>query len=119
MSKQLVTIENLDDFICRHSGHFHMDGTRMLTPGAKDELALRGIAIVNDCGCNHPGISCAEAAGGACVKAGAGAAQPEDEEILIAVAATLQKEYGVSDPAKLKEMSLEVVNTLKKNLSVF
>ena len=115
MAKQLVTIDNLDDFICRGDGKFHMDSSSMIvTSGAKDELAKRGVAIVYDSGCGHSGKSCAEACGGACCSHTA----PEDEEFLIAVAATLQKDYGVTDPQKLREMSLEVVKTLKANLSM-
>jgi hypothetical protein len=92
----------------------------IITSGAKDELAARGLETVYDSGCGHAGKSCAEACSRACGGPGPRQAQAcEDEDILIAVAATLQKDYGVSDPEKLKEMSLEVVKTLKANLSVF
>lgn len=118
MAKQLVTTDNLNDFICKGDGKFHMDSSCMIiTAGAKDELAKRGVELVYDSGCGHSGKSCAEACGSACAGAYSTPA-PEDEEFLIAVAATLQKDYGVSDPKKLKEMSLEVVKTLKANLSV-
>lgn len=123
MAKQLVSVDNLDDFICRGDGRFYMDGTRIVTAGAKDELARRHIEIVYGPGCGHPGKSCSEAAGCACCGHSADAAAApvprEDEEILIAVAATLQKDYGVTDPEKLRAMSLEVVKTLKENLSTY
>lgn len=121
MAKQLVTIDNLDEFICRGDGKFYMDGSRIITAGAKDELAKRHIEIVYGPGCGHAGSSCAQACGcqgGGCSTTAAQAA-PEDEELLIAIAATLQKDYGVSDPAQLKAMSLEVIKTLKANLSVY
>lgn len=126
MSKQLVTIDNLDEFLCRHDGKFYMDGSRILTPGAKDELAKRHIEVAQGCGCNHPGASCAQAAGeakhgsqccGTC-SAPDSYHSPEVEDVLIAVAATLQKEYGVSDPDELRKISLEMVETLKKNLAI-
>lgn len=118
MAKQLVTVDNLDEFICRGDGKFYMDGTRIVTAGAKDALAERRIETVCGPGCGHPGASCAQAAG--CGSGGcASAAPPDDEEILIAIAATLQKDYGVTDPEKLKAMSLEVVKTLKANLSIY
>lgn len=115
MAKQLVTVDNLDEFICGSDGKFYMDGTRIITPGAKDALAERHIEIVYGPGCAHAGRSCAQASG--C--SAQAQASPEDEEILIAIAATLQKDYGVTDPEKLRAMSLEVVKTLKANLSVY
>lgn len=122
MAKQLVTIDNLDDFICRADGKFYMDGSRIITPGAKDELSKRHVEIVNGPGCGHAGCSCAEAAGG-CACAGNCSKpdsyhSPEVDDVLIAVAATLQKEYGVTDPEQLKKMSLEMVETIKKSLSI-
>lgn len=115
MQKQLVTIDNLDDFICKSSKTCYMDGTKILTPGARDELSKRGIAIEYGCGCKHQGISCAAASG----TAAATCAEPYADEMLIAVAATLQKEYGINDPAQLKSLSLEIVKTLNANLSIF
>lgn len=123
MAKQLVTVDNLDEFICVNDGKFYMDGSRILTPGAKDELAKRKVETVFGPGCGHAGASCAQANGGcACAQNGASqcaCAAPEDEEILIAVAATLQKEYNITDPAELKAMSLQMVKTLKDNLSIY
>lgn len=121
MAKQLVTVNNLDEFICRGDGKFYMDGTRIITAGAKDALAERHIEIVYGLGCGHAGSSCSEASGCSCQghDCCSDEIKPEDEEILIAIAATLQKDYGVTDPAKLKAMSLEVVKTLKANLSIY
>ncbi|MDL2267399.1 hypothetical protein LJC46_05360 [Desulfovibrio sp. OttesenSCG-928-G15] len=123
MAKQLVTVDNLDEFLCANDGRFYMDGSRILTPGAKDALAARKVEIVFGPGCGHAGQSCAQANGGcACAQGSEGkcaCAAPEDEEILIAVAATLQKEYNITDPAELRAMSLEMVKTLKENLSVY
>lgn len=114
MQKQLVTIDNLDEFICQSSNVFYMDGTKILTPGAKDELIKRGISIEYGQGCNHPGTSCAAAS------AGCNTSQvDEQDEMLIAIAATLQKEYGVTNPDELKKLSRQVFQTLHDNLSIF
>lgn len=121
MQKQLVTIDNLDDFICKSSNKFYMDGTRILTPGAKDELSKRGVTIEFGSGCNHQGVSCSAASQSSCGQNSTGTtqAEPHIDEMLIAVAATLQKEYGINDPAQLKSMSREIVKTLNENLSIF
>ena len=46
MAKKLVGIDNLDAAICQASGKIYVDGSIILTPGAKDELIKRGIPIV-------------------------------------------------------------------------
>ncbi len=119
MQKQLITVDNLEDFICKSSGKVYLDGTRILTPGAKDELSKRGVSVEFGPGCNHPGTSCAAASCGAGCASGTAANSHTNEDMLIAVAATLQNEYGVTDPDKLKSLSLELVQTLKGNLSIF
>ena len=114
MGKELVTIDNLDDFICKNDGKFYMDGTRIITPGAKDALISRHVEIVYGSGCGHAGQSCAAACG-----AGHDSPVLENEDLLIAVAATLRSEYGITDNDKLRAMTLEVVKTLRESLSTF
>ena len=41
MKKELISVENLDAFICRQDGKLYVDRNRILSPGAKDELSAR------------------------------------------------------------------------------
>ena len=43
MSKTLITVDNLQDFIS--GGRLQMDGSKILTAGARDELTRRGIEV--------------------------------------------------------------------------
>ena len=43
MKKELICVDNLDAFICKQDGKLYVDQGRILTPGAKDELARRGV----------------------------------------------------------------------------
>ena len=114
MSKQLVSVDNLDEFICKADGKMYVDGTIILTPGAKDELSKRHIDIVygsaphqagNTCGC---GSGCPECAGNAF--------DPDVERLILGVAGMLQTEYGIKDPEQLRALSLQAVKTLKENI---
>ena len=43
MSKTLITVDNLQDFVS--GGRLQMDGSKILTAGARDELTRRGIEV--------------------------------------------------------------------------
>ena len=114
MKKTLILVDNLDEFICKESNTIHLDAGMILTAGAKDELTRRHVSIVRgaaperDCGRRACVVR-------ACVAA---AANPhaDVERLVHDVAATLQKEYGITDPAELKAASLKAVETIRKNL---
>ena len=110
MKKTLIQLANLDDFICKASGKLYLDGSKILTAGAKDELAKRGIGIVYEKGGaqrdNHAGKACQ-----------AGSKDREElENLLISVAALLKKECGITNPKELKEKSIQMVQTIRKSL---
>ena len=46
MSKTLITVDNLQDFI--HDNRLNMDADKILTAGARDELTRRGVDVVYD-----------------------------------------------------------------------
>ena len=46
MKKELISRDNLDSFINKDDGKLYLGSGRLLTPGAKDELARRNVAIV-------------------------------------------------------------------------
>lgn len=107
MKKELIGKDNLDQFLCLHGPKIYVDtASYILSPGAKDELAKRHIEIVYGPCPDYP--SCGHQAG----------YQPSSkvDDFTISVAAVLQKEYGITDPAKLKEMTLEAVKTLKASI---
>lgn len=112
MSKTLITIENLDQFIC--CGTVLMDNSKILTAGARDELTRRKVQLVYGaegqvCDCqkdahgNEQAACCATNTTG---QTGHAACQ-YDEEMLIGVAAIIKQHYGITDPEVLRKVTLE------------
>ena len=121
MKKTLISVDNLAEHICRGKAEIHMDGTKILTAGAKDELAKRGIAVVYG---SCPTSQCCDrhaSSGAASPMVLAGLAQAKGEaagleQLLLGIAAMLKTEYGVQDPAELKALSLQAIQTIKNNI---
>lgn len=110
MKKKLVTVDTIDSFICQKNGKLYVDASMVLTAGAKDALSSRGIEIVHVETCAAPGLSeCAKQNNACCQDAGL-------EKLLLNVAAMLQQECGVTDPEKLKELSVRALEVIKANL---
>ena len=123
MKKELISTDNLDSFICKEDGKLYVGPGRLLTPGAKDELARRHVAIVYGeqplpaiapqqegcrCGCGSTTFY---------VGPEEGALKPKSlEQLARTVAAMLSKEYGVSDPEQLRELTVEALKTIKNNI---
>lgn len=101
MSKTLITVDNLQDFI--HDNRLNMDADKILTAGARDELTRRGVDVVYDA-----------APAGAC--AAHAATTPADTDLLVGVAAIIKQHYGITDPEDLKKVTLETVATIGKGL---
>ena len=122
MKKELISRDNLDSFINKDDGKLYLGSGRLLTPGAKDELARRNVAIVygeppasehtqqDGCGCG---------CGTATFYVGPeqGTVQPKSlEQLARTVAAMLSREYGVTDPEQLKSLTVEALKTIKNNI---
>lgn len=102
MGKQLVCVDNLDSIICPTTGRAYADGSVILTPGAKDELSRRGVAIVygpRPATCPS-GCTCPACTGGL-------------EPLLQAVTAILRQHHPDCDDARLRTLGLQVLNTLR------
>lgn len=106
MKKELISLDNLDAFVCMSAPRVYVDSaTSILTPGARDEIAWRGLEIVNG--------PCPDYA--ACGHKSHGIAGPDvNEDVLVGIAAILKKDHGVTDPEQLKRMTLEVVAAMRK-----
>ncbi|BCS95511.1 hypothetical protein DSLASN_11430 [Desulfoluna limicola] len=91
MAKKLVSDKGVEALIV--GGNFYMDGTIILTPGAKDVLRNKGVTIVYG---PRPEMS-------------------DDDQLEATVAALLKKEYGITDEAQVKAVSCKVVDMIKKN----
>jgi len=123
MKKVLITKDNLDSFISKEDGKMYVGPEKLLTPGAKDELARRKISVVWG---EDPHVQ--QAADPAGCRCGCGSATfyvgPEQEtmqpkslaQLARTVAAMLSREYGVTDPEQLKNMTVEALKTIKDNI---
>ena len=103
MKKVLVQADNLDEFICREEATLYVDASMILTPGAKDELLKRGVAVVR--------TSCASSAPHAALSG-----EKNIEGLLLGVATIIRQECGITDPERLKAASLQAVQTIRDNL---
>lgn len=105
MSKTLITVDNLQDFVT--GNRLQMDGSKILTAGARDELTRRGIEIT---WADAAAESCCGCCGGDHKAESAAACHsPEQEELLIGVAAIIKQHYNITDPEELKKVTLETV----------
>ena len=107
MKKTLICVDNLDEFICADSHSLHMDATRLLTPGAKDELSRRGIAIVYG---PVDQAACTNELGKAL------ASCPDMEHLVYGLAGMLKKECGITDPEELRTSSLKALQIIKDHI---
>ena len=111
MKKTLIQLANLDEFICKASGKIYLDGSKILTAGAKDELAKRGIGIVYER--SAPSVANVKDAGKTCpARTGE---QDALESLLISVAALVKKECGMTNPIELREKRIQMVQTIRKS----
>ena len=46
MKKELITVDNVNNYISKQDGKLYVFGNRLLTAGAKDELGRRRVAVV-------------------------------------------------------------------------
>lgn len=105
MSKTLITVDNLQDYVT--GNRLAMDGSKILTAGARDELTRRGIEIAWG---DAPAESCCGCCGGDHkVEHASACHSPEQEDLLIGVAAIIKQHYNITDPEELKKVTLETV----------
>ena len=110
MKKELISVEQLDSFTCLHGPRIYADPAHyILSPGAKDELGKRHIEIIYGPCPDYP--SCGHTLGGQ----PAGCSSKVDD-LTISVAAVLKKEFGITDQNQLRDMTLQVVKTLKDSI---
>lgn len=113
MKKQLVEVKNLDSYICQASATIYVTQDMILTPGAKDELKRRHICI-----------EYGEAPSETVCTTVAEPTEPsktmtDDEDIerlFYGVAAMAKEELGIDDPQILKDISIKIVDTLRKSI---
>lgn len=110
MKKTLVEVANLDAHICKESNALYSDGSLILTPGAKDELRKRGVELVHG---EKPQV---QACPPGCTCPACAAASSACTDLLVAVAATLKNEYGITDTDELTKASYQIVNALKETI---
>ena len=122
MGKKLVEVSNLDSVIC--DGKVYADGSIILTPGAKDALSKRGIAIVygsRPAGCEagadaHAACCPAGCTCPACAALAACQGATSVESLVVAVTEILKNQYHITDAEQLKTVSCQVLKTIRDNI---
>ena len=121
MGKKLIQAGNLDSVICRETGKVYADGSIILTPGAKDELSRRGVAIVygpksGDAGCATPAAGCpAGCTCPACSKKSVLDCTTLDA-LTRSVSAMLKNHYHITDEEQLNRLSRQALQTIRDNI---
>lgn len=113
MKKQLVEANNLDSYICQACATIYVTKSMILTPGAKDELQKRKICIVY--GEAPSEVVCTTVA----EPTGPTVTMSDDEDmerLFYGVAAMAKEELGIDDPETLKNISIKIVDTLRKSI---
>ena len=142
MKKELITVDNVNNYICKQDGKLYVFGNRLLTAGAKDELGRRRVTVVYGpepvvAPAAAPASSCSSAAGTPCGKShgtcrggcncssaitpGIAAGAPlgsytSVESLALALATMLKEKYGVTDPAELKELTAKALKAIRDNM---
>ena len=125
MKKELISVENLDAFICKSDGKLYVSKNRILTPGARDELARRKVSIVygeEPAPAEHVQAPCRGGGGAGKTffvgpEEGTGLASAGSlESLSMAVAHMLKTQYGVTDPREIRAMTVEALKTIKDNI---
>ncbi len=126
MKKTLICVENLEQHICRAGGKLYLNGA-ILTPGARDELAKRRIAVlpgpcpdVSSCPLRAAAqtclAGCGEGAGNGGPAAGAENAEAVLARLTLGIAAVLKKDYGVTDPTRIQELAFKAIQVVRDNI---
>ncbi len=141
MKKELITVDNVNNYISKQDGKLYVFGNRLLTAGAKDELGRRRVSVVYGpepvAAPAAPASSCGSAAGTPCGKShgtcrggcncgssitpGIAAGAPlgsytSVESLALALATMLKDKYGVTDPAELKELTAKALKAIRDKM---
>ena len=142
MKKELITVDNVNNYISKQDGKLYVFGNRLLTAGAKDELGRRRVTVVYGpepvvAPAAAPASSCSSAAGTPCGKShgtcrggcncssaitpGIAAGAPlgsytSVESLALALATMLKEKYGVTDPAELKDLTAKALKAIRDNM---
>lgn len=123
MAKELITADNVEQFVC--DGKLCMNGSRILTPGARDVLGKKHVEVVygeapcNNTACRNPCGNAAWQGSSSPVAAGqctSGACNAEfDEDVLVGVAAIIKRHYNITNPEELRRVTLTTVRAIAGN----
>ena len=146
MKKELITVDNVNNYISKQDGKLYVFGNRLLTAGAKDELGRRRVAVVygpepvaapaaaakpaaaataapaSSCACGKSHGSCRGGCNcGSAITPGIAAGAPlgsytSVESLALALASMLKEKYGVTDPAELKELTAKALKAIRDNM---
>ena len=143
MKKELITVDNVNNYISKQDGKLYVFGNRLLTAGAKDELGRRRVSVVygpepvaaaaaapaSSCGSSSAGTPCGKSHGtcrggcncGSAITPGIAAGAPlgsytSVESLALALATMLKEKYGVTDPAELKELTAKALKAIRDNM---
>ena len=144
MKKELITVDNVNNYISKQDGKLYVFGNRLLTAGAKDELGRRHVAVVygpepvaapaaaakpaasaapaSSCACGKSHGSCRGGCNcGSAITPGIAAGAPlgsytSVESLALALASMLKDKYGVTDPAELKELTAKALKAIRDNM---
>lgn len=96
MAKQLVGRDNIEQFICHAERKLYVDQTMILSPGGKDYLREKGIALVYGA---QPLVAVAPAAAPV-------------TDLSRTIGLILKRDYAITDHAQVAEITRQVLAKL-------
>jgi len=115
VAKKLIQAGDLDSVIC--GGMVYADGSIILTPGARDELSRRGVAIVY--GARPESAAAAGCPAGCTCPACAGKPALDCttlDALSRSVSEILKNQYHITDEEELRRLSRQALRTIRENL---
>ena len=108
MAKQLVERGNITQFINPGETTFYVDQTLLLTPGAKDYLREKGIALVYG---ERPGVA-AQPAGDSTSVEKQQPAMPESD-LRLRIGEMLKNDFAIRDRKHIDDVTRKVMDRLR------
>lgn len=146
MKKTLITVDNLNEYICTQSNKLYSNNNVIITSGAKDLCTKRNIEIVYGCSAPDAQNCCiqsssvqnnsiqnnsvqsnsaqdnsvqnliASASKPTATTCCGGISNDPFEQLLVKLAVILKESYGITDMVQLRNLSMEAAKVIKNNI---
>ena len=115
MKKIFVGCDKVEEYICQDEKKIYLEGTLLLSSGARDYLREKGIALIygKKPETDQDALMCADFEG---VEAEAESKGTQDDEALITkIVEILKNDYSINDSEKIVAVSSQIMKRIRDN----